>query len=72
MDNATINKAFRQQKSALTRAVNSKDPAKIEAAVKKAVNEWSQWPAWPDDWHRWQIALDDSRPWYDRLDIAFL
>jgi hypothetical protein len=57
-----IQKAYRQQKAALTRAVNAKDPVKIKAAVTKAVREWNTWPgaAWPDDWSRWQRALDDS------------
>lgn len=55
---------FRAQKSALTRAINSGDAQKVEAAVIKAVTEWNDGGyAWPDDWNRWQRALDDSRPW---------
>ena len=55
---------FTRQKSALTRAINSGDPAKVEATVRKTVGEWnSAGYYWPDDWARWQRALDDSRPW---------
>jgi hypothetical protein len=54
-------KAYVRQKAALTRAINSKDKAKIEAACKKAVAEWNAAGGqWPDDWNRWQIALDDA------------
>lgn len=64
MTNYITKAQYTRQKAALTRAVNSKDPAKIEAAVIKTVGEWNDGHyAWPDDWHRWQRALDDSRPW---------
>lgn len=53
------NAKFRAQKSALTRAVNSGDPHKVIEACKKAVREWGN-DAWPDDWHRWNIALGDA------------
>lgn len=62
-DYAGVAKAFRQQKAALTRAVNSGDSDKIVVAVTKAVREWGEAPfngAWPDDWSRWQRALDDA------------
>lgn len=56
-------KEFRQQKAALTRAINSGDRDKVVLACTKAVREWNQ-PAraWPDDWSRWQRALDDVFP----------
>lgn len=55
---------YSRQKAALTRAVKSGDAAKIEATVRKAVAEWNDGDyAWPDSWHDWQRALDDSRPW---------
>lgn len=60
-----VNKAFSLQKAALTRAVNSGSPIKVEAACKAAVEAWSAAPfngAWPDDWARWQRALDDVYP----------
>lgn len=75
IDYDEANKRFRQQKAALTRAVNSKDPARVKATVKKAVREWSEPPfdgAWPDDWSRWQRALDDALGWRDSMDIAQL
>lgn len=54
-------KMYRNQKAALTRAINSGDPEKVIAACKKAVDQWAD-SAWPDDWHRWQIALNDAEP----------
>lgn len=50
---------YAAQKSALTRAVNSGDPNKVLAACRKAVAEWNE-NYWPDDWSRWQRALDDA------------
>lgn len=64
MTNYITKAQYTRQKAALTRAVNSKDAAKIEATVIKTVFEWNSGGyAWPDDWNRWQRALDDSRPW---------
>ena len=65
-DYRAANKAHTRQKAALTRAVNSKDPDKVVLACTKAVAEWRAAPfngAWPDDWSRWQRALDDALPW---------
>jgi hypothetical protein len=62
-DYPNANKVFKQQKAALTRALNSGDPAKVVLACRKAVQEWSRAPfngAWPDDWSNWQRALDDT------------
>jgi len=50
----------RGQKSALTRAIKSRDPERILSVCAAAVREWNAIGAWPDDWHRWQIALSDS------------
>jgi hypothetical protein len=75
MTNYLSKAQYSKQKAALTRAVNqSKRLAEtgetklaqqvVEAAIIKTVGEWNDGHyAWPDDWHRWQNALDDSRPW---------
>ena len=60
IDYARSKREHPKLKAALTRAVNSGDPAKIEAACRKAVAAWATWGAWPDDWHRWNIALGDA------------
>ena len=52
------------QKAALTRAIKSGDPQRILAVCRAAVAEWNAIGAWPDDWHRWNIALSDAR-WRD-------
>jgi hypothetical protein len=54
------NRQWSQQKSALTRAINSKDPAKVIATTAKTVGEWEEQGSWPDAWSRWQRALDDA------------
>ena len=61
---ALANKQHRNQKSALTRAINhwkrTGDNSKIADACYDALREWKVWGAWPDDWHRWNIALLDA------------
>lgn len=54
-------RAYASQKSALTRAINSGEPARVIAACTEAVREWEM-TSWPDDWARWQRALDDITP----------
>lgn len=68
IDYAGVRKRFPKQKAALTRAVNSGDRDKVVLACAKAVREWSEAPfngAWPDDWSRWQRALDDAFPVFE-------
>lgn len=57
------NKVYAQQKAALTRAVKTKNKEKVLAVCMAAVAVWNE-PGnyWPDDWHRWQRALDDCYP----------
>jgi hypothetical protein len=63
IDYARMKSVRRQQKSALTRAINSGNPDKITEVCRKAVAEWDAIGAWPDDWSRWQRALSDALPW---------
>lgn len=58
-DRYITNRDYRRQKTALTRAVNSGDPLKVLTAVERTLGEWHD-KAWPDDWHRWRVALDDA------------
>ena len=51
---------YKHQKALLTRAINSKDPNKVYAACVNAVKDWNQFDYWPDDWSRWQRALNDA------------
>lgn len=55
-----MNREFRVQKAALTRAINSKDPQKVIDTTIKTIGQWDETGAWPDDWARWQRALDDA------------
>lgn len=62
-------RTYAQQKAGLTRAVKSGDAGKVEMECRRALQEWASqgWRdrhgsnAWPDDWHRWNIALYDAR-----------
>jgi len=67
-----MRRVFPKQKAALTRARKTGDPEKVAGACKKAVKEWNEIGAWPDDWSAWQRALDDVLPWHQRVDIADL
>jgi hypothetical protein len=60
IDYARMQRTHRTHKAALTRAVKSGDPARVIAACRKARDEWDAIGAWPDDWHRWNIALGDA------------
>jgi hypothetical protein len=61
-------RSYSQQKAALTRAIKKGKEA-VLTEVKRAVAEWESGEApynhgWPDDWSRWQRAVDDVMPWY--------
>lgn len=62
IDYARMNRTRRSQKAALTRAINSGDRDKMIETCAAAVREWDEIGAWPDDWTRWQRALDDTFP----------
>ena len=52
---------FSAAKSRLTRALNSKDPAKVIAVVEETFATWDAGNfAYPDDWHRWDRARADA------------
>jgi thioesterase domain-containing protein len=61
IDYDRMNKLIKKQRAALTRAVKSGDKDKVVLACRDAVHEWDKpGAAWPDDWSRWQRALDDT------------
>lgn len=64
IDYVAMNRIYPKQKAALTRAIKSRDPQAVLRACQKAVREWEAIGAWPDGWHRWNIALSDAR-WKD-------
>lgn len=72
IDYARMNDIRRTQRASLTRAVNSGDADKIARVCKAAVAEWNEIGAWPDDWSKWQRALNDALPWFRSVDIADL
>lgn len=73
IDYARMSRVYPKQKGALTRAIKTGDPAKIEAVCAAAVAEWDEIGGWPDEWSRWQRAFDDSRPWFaESIDLRDL
>lgn len=47
-------------KAKLTRAKNSKDPAKVIAVVQEAYAAFDRWGAYPDNWHLFENAKSDA------------
>jgi len=60
------------QKAALTRAIKTKNPETIAKVCKAAIGAWDACGAWPDDWNRWQVALNDSLPYFQCIDLRNL
>ena len=50
---------YRKLKSALTRAINSKDQQRIVRTATAALARFEEVVA-PDDWSRWQRAKEDA------------
>jgi hypothetical protein len=68
-----MQRMYPKQKSALTRAINSGDPRQVISAVITAVQQWEDaGGVWPDDWARWQRALDDLLRWPQSVDMRDL
>jgi hypothetical protein len=72
IDYARMQRVWPKQKAALTRAVKTGDPERVAAVCKAAVAEWDAIGAWPDDWARFQRALDDVAGWGRSVSIGEL
>lgn len=67
IDYARAQRLFVKHKGALTRALHKQDATERRAAVLKTCTQFVRDFAaidapWPDDWARWQRALDDQYP----------
>ena len=61
VDYPALNAMVRRQRARLTRATRSGEPNAVVLACRDAVVEWNRpGSMWPDDWSRWQRALDDA------------
>lgn len=66
--NYLTNAQFRAAKSRLTRALNSGDRQKVIDTVAAEYAAWDDGDyAYPDDWHRWERAMEDAR-WARKMD----
>ena len=73
IDYEAMRRMYPKQKGALTRAIKSGDPRQVIAAVITAVQQWDDaGGVWPDDWARWQRALDDVLRWPQSVDMRDL
>lgn len=72
IDYERMNKVRRGQKAALTRAIKSGNPHRVKEVCRKAVREWDEIGAWPDDWARWERALNDAFPYGQPLRLEWL
>jgi hypothetical protein len=73
VDYKALNKMVRRQRAALTRAINNRDPERVILVCRDAVREWNEPGAmWPDEWARWQAALDDVLPFHQHISLSDL
>lgn len=76
IDYARMQREHPKQKAALTRAVNAYkrtgDNSAVVAACRRAVRVWDEIGCWPDDWSRWQVALNDTEHWSAHTDLRDL
>jgi hypothetical protein len=63
IDYERMQRTFPIHKKALDDAVKSGDVDKVREACRAAITEWDEIGAWPDDWSRWERALNDMLPW---------
>lgn len=72
IDYSRMQAVWPQQKRDLAKAmklpVEQRRPA-VEAECVKAIAEWNEIGAWPDDWSHFQRALDDVRPWSGQISL---
>ena len=66
IDYARMQKSGPKLKAKLTRAVKTGAYSAVLSACTDAIIEWNAIGAWPDNWHRWQIALDDAASKHNR------
>src|SRR6476646_460593 len=72
IDYARMSREFPKQKAALTRAIKSGQRDRVLLTCAATVKAWDEIGAWPDDWARWQCALDDVFPVFQAPDLSDL
>ncbi len=78
IDYARMQREHPKQKAALTRAVNAwrkngeTDNSGVVKVCTQAVKVWDEIGCWPDDWSRWQRALNDTEHWSANTDLRDL
>ena len=78
IDYARMQREHPKQKAALTRAMpawrksDKTDNSAVVKACREAVRVWDEIGCWPDDWSRWQIALNDTEHWNAATDLRDL
>jgi hypothetical protein len=72
IDYARMNRVWPQQQAALARAVEAGDPEKVAEVCRDAVREWNEIGAWPDDWRRFERAINDLLPYNAPIELGDL
>lgn len=72
IDYERMRREYPRQKATLTRAVRSGNRDAVILACRNAVRVWDEIGCWPDDWHRWQAALDDTLGWRSSVELRDL
>jgi hypothetical protein len=72
IDYDRMSREFPKQKAALTRAINSGQRDRVLLTCAATVKAWDEIGCWPDDWARWQRALDDVFPVFQAPDLRDL
>lgn len=54
----------------LDQLVKTGDAVAVAKLCKEVVDFWTEIGSWPDDWSRWQRALDDVLPWPLQADFT--
>ena len=45
---------------------------KVEQVCRDTIREWDACGAWPDEWSRWEVALNDTRHYADWISLRDL
>ena len=68
-DFGALREGWPKQCAKLDEALASGDPVRVAEVALEAGTAWNRWGVWPDDWARFQRALDDVFPWNQRIDL---
>lgn len=63
IDYERMQKVYPKQLRSLKLALETGSHDEVRTLCKEAVAEWNEIGCWPDEWSRWQRALNDTEHW---------